>query len=484
MADRDLIQIYGGMEETIPNLAQRQLGYTTDSEKLIIGGLSGNVDVLKRLIEKRTIEFYVDPTGSDTNDGLTDSTPVKTIQKAFDLIDGLRHLGGVVTFKVNLASGNYYETNATLSTPTKERVIIQGVDVGGSPNVPTAIVNGGNDITDYAHGIRISGVGVRAWVKDVKFVNFTSNNTRIGLVGENESDLFTDNVHADTCDWCGIYGFNTVRLRVSGGILNNCRSGAIANDTQATFGYNAETLLVTNCTESGIYFSRGSQGHIDYTDFEDNAIGALVAENARANIVSCNFKRNTTAVRTQTGGLFGDSSNVYFEGTADANTTKYEFKMTSGETNEMRFSEQYQRVAYDRGTHTVSGDTPTTVSTPYTIDAYRMQGVGKSVKVKVYGIATSVTNGSLINITVGGVSAAFGFIGAQAGVIFEVELELLEVPGGYRGFGKMVHGTSLVRTGSFTGFDFTVDSPVEVEVDNAGAGDTCVVYRTEVYLMG
>jgi hypothetical protein len=448
--------------------------------------LSSLTTSLTEITDDYAVSLYVNSTtGSDTNDGLALGTPFKTLKKAFDVLRDNAHRMSKGTWTINLAAGTYTELDVIHDTPSKNRVVIQGVDVGGHPNVPTTIFDGTGG-ADYVHGIRISGIGVRASVRNIKFQNFTSNNTRIGLVGENESDLYAENVHANNCDWTGIYAFNTVRARVSGGILSNSRSGFVANDTEATIGYGGVGTIIQNCTESGIYWSRGSQGHADYCVFEDNAVGLLVAENSRLDTVACNFKRNVVGLRAKTGGVFGEggSPNIFNTGTADANTTNIEYKAFSGDTTELGFTESYTRVGYDRTLRTVTGTTPTTLSTPYTIKANRLQGVGKQCRVLVLGVAT-FTAGSTLTVNFGGMSLALTVPAAGTSVTFELEVTLYEIMGGYRAFGSLKQGLSGIRLGTASsGFTNNADQTITVTATLAGASDTISIYRTDVYLMG
>lgn len=447
--------------------------------------------------------FYVEPrgsqsntinittTGSSSNDGLSTSEPLATFQQAFDVLPnyGRPTLNGI--WSIVAAAGTYTISGGqqTHDTPSLNRVVIRG-PVAGHPNVPTCIVDGTGGAS-YAHGLSVSGLGVKATVRDIKFQNFTSGNTRIGLVGENESDLHTENVHADSCDWCGIYAFSTVRARIAGGILSACRSGFVANDTEATIGYGAASTAdgtqITDCTESGIYWSRGSQGHVDYCLFEDNAIGFLVSENSRCDTVGCDFKRNTVAIRARTGGVFGEggAANVFNTGTADANTTNVEYKAFSGDTAELGLAESWVRVDYDRTARSLSGTTPTTLTTPYTIPANRLSGAGKSCRVHVVGVFTQATAGSTLTVNFGGMALTLAVPGAATNLTFEFDATLYEVSGGYRAIGRLSQGLSAHRYGTATaGFTKTSDQDISIAATLANAGDSMNIYRTDIWILG
>ena len=89
---------------------------------------------------KKEENIYVDLNGSDENDGLSISKPFKTIQKAFNYIKDDVKSSLVKKYIVNIGSGVFNELNILFDTPTVERVVIKGADVGGHPNTPITII--------------------------------------------------------------------------------------------------------------------------------------------------------------------------------------------------------------------------------------------------------------------------------------------------------------------------------------------------------
>lgn len=440
--------------------------------------------------------IYISATGDNNNDGLTSSYPKQTFQAAFDT---LRGYGPLLTGIWNVvAAAGTYEISAgqqTFSTRSYNRVVIRG-ETAGHPNVPTTIIDGGGNQGSYLHGLSASGVGVKVEFRDLKFIRFTeaSGNTRIGLLGENEVDFYTNNIHTDACSWTGIYAFNVIRCRSKGGIIdaNSIGSyGFVTNCSQTTLGYTAsqtsEGVIIKNALTSGVYWSRGSQGHLDYCTLTDNTIGFTVAENSRCHTVGCDFKRNTVGISARTGGVFGDAgsdANVFNNGTVDANTTNIEYKAFSGDTDELATSESWIRVGYDRTLRTASGITSGTFPTIYTLPAYRMSGTGKTCRLHVKGIYT-VTSGSVIIAYFGGMSLSLTVGAAGTSVAFELDVELMEVAGGYRAIGSLRHGLSAQRYGTASsGFDKTATQDIAVGYNLTGAGDSVNIYRSNVYLLG
>lgn len=444
----------------------------------------------------QTNNFYIATTGVSTNDGLTSSQPLATFQQAFDVLNiwAKPVLDG--TWQVSAAAGTYdcSAGQQTYSTPSRNRVIFKG-PAAGHPNVPTCILDGGGNGTAYSHGLSLTDIGTRVLIQDIKFQNFSeaSGNTRIGLVGDNDCDLYTINVHTYNCSWTGIYASHTSHALIAGGILDGAGTSAygfVVKVSECSVGYGAtntsQGVVVKNCLSSGVYWSRGSQGHMDYCILEDNAVGFNVSENSRCDIVGNNFKRNTVAIRATTGGLYGTIvPTVFNDGTADANGTNVENKAYSGDNIELSSSATWSRVAYDRTARTLSGTTPTTLATPYTIPAHRMSGVGKSVRVVSYGVMTAITANSTMSVLFGGMTFTVTVAGAATNVSFELDVTLNEVAGGYRATGKLAQGVNQFRYSTATAsFDKTIDQAISIGATLAGAGDSIAIYRTDVWLIG
>jgi hypothetical protein len=359
--------------------------------------------------------------------------------------------------------------------------------------VPTCIIDGMATATDYLHGIQCKGTGLNVQVQDIKFIRFNGSpgGTRGALLFDDSCDGYALNVHVTGSSWFGIYGSQRTLLRVSGGIIDGCRNGINTDGAKASIGYGATSLaqgpVIKNCTESGIYWARGTDGHHDYVNFEDNAVGTDIDHNSRTDSVGCTFKRNTVGVRTSNGGVFGNNPGVpcnFNIGTADANTTPWEYRAYSGEADEGTTAHSDVRVGYDRTTRSASGTTPATLSTPYTIAPGRMIGAGKSMRVEVFGIYT-VTAGSVLSVTFGGMTLSLTVPGAATAAMFRLSVTLHDVGGGYRSFGELWHSLAAARTGTATdGFVNTASNAITVGCTLAGAGDSISLYRTNVYSIG
>lgn len=433
--------------------------------------------------------------GSATNDGLSVTEPFNNWQPCFD---ALANYGPILqgSWVVEAAAGTYTSAagQQTFRVPSVNRVVFRGPSVGGHPNIPTAIISGTANTGNYVHGL-VFHKDTHVQVQDLKFTGFSGDpagKTRGALLFDEGANGHTKNVHVTGSSWFGVYWSRRSVGRQEGGIIDACRNGVNTDGSKCTVGYNATSIaegtVVKNCSESGVYWSRGTDGHVDFCKIEDNAIGLFIDSNSRVDSISNNFKRNNIGVRTSSSGMFGNNPSSVSEfniGTADANTqADVEYKGLSGEPTELAAGTTPVRIASDRTTRTTSGVGSATLTTPYTIPAGRLRGESKSIRVVVHGIYT-VTTGSGVVVTFGGMSLTLAVPGAATGVTFKCEVELFDVSGGYRSFGSLGHNLVAARTGmASTGFVNTAASTVTVGSVLTGAGDTISIYRTDVFISG
>lgn len=411
---------------------------------------------------------YVNPDGSDGNHGRSADYPLRTFDAAFRALEAE---GPILdgNWVVEAAAGVYPMPGgqATHNTQSINRVIIKGPSVGGHPNEPVAVIDGTGG-GPYRHGLSASGLGVHAEFRDLKFVGFTAgpgDSSRVGCLGENESSVLFTNVHVDGATWCGVYAFNTVRARVHGGVFTGCRSGVVVNDTEAT----VKSTIVRGSTETGIYWSRGSQGHIDYATFEGNAIGFTVGESSRVDEVGNTFRRNRYNIRTHTGGIIGQGGKLSDHGTgADApKIAPVQSFAGSGYAKIRGSAHEWLRVAGTRSTMSHTGTTePTLVYAPHTV---RAGTYGLQVEVVCYGVVDNASGGSLW-ARFGGAVVDCPLPVVTAPAPFELRATLMDAIGGTQAFGRLSvdgHPTRVTRgTGAFdptqdqqVGFGATLSNP-------------------------
>ncbi len=220
-------------------------------------------DILNGKIKQLEADLYVSPTGNDENDGLSDQTPFKTIQKAMDLIfaDQSR------PHKIILAEGTY-STSATgenFPINIKEYVTLTG------QSQENTILDGENQYQLF-HLIN---------TQHVKIENMTIRNGNGdyggALYAENESFemkqlTFTNNQ--------GKYG-GAIYLDGSDGNLENV---VIQNNTSSYYG--------------GAFYLKNSQIKLNraliVNNYSEKRSGVFTINQGAANFVHCTIVGNST----------------------------------------------------------------------------------------------------------------------------------------------------------------------------------------------
>jgi hypothetical protein len=433
-------------------------------------------------------QVYISASGSASNDGLTSALPT-TLAQACGVV--LPNYGPVLAgdWRVLFAAGTYTGHDIQHITPSYQRVWFRGPSVGGTPNVPTAIIDG-TGAPAAAIGLVIRGSGVLVYVTDLKFKNYNfGDNLGIGMIADYGATLGSDNIHSDNCDFAGIYHFDGQSSRINGGIHNNCRAGVWTNATQGTIS-NAK---FTNCYFAGAIRSENSVGHCDNCTFEDCNRGIYATKVSRVHINGCNFKRSTVAaVVADMLGVFYDNSNTYNEGTADANAVKWLNYAFCGE-GETHLSSSFaeRRVALDVSTHNLTGTTSKTVvaSAVYTIPAYWLEDTSKKVRVRVHGnLPAGTPAGCSVGVDFGAtqvdLSVVAGAPPASAGFIYECEVWATAANAQYRS-ANLEASTVATRTGN-AGTSVTTSAALAVNITAqlVNAGDTLAVELIEVWVTG
>lgn len=313
--------------------------------------LNGINDAVKDMYGTTEFNLYVSVTGSDSNDGLTVSTPFATIQKAFDTLTAIGVVGG--TRIINIAAGTYntvsnirgvlgpgnetesgdpdvdpYQTDGVVSV---NYIIIKGPDVGYDPTTnpwptPTAIFDGGGTTSTC---FLLEGRALKVLVKDIKFKNFNGSTSTMALSMDSGS-LRTENVHTEAC---GI-GISCVKgvLEVRGGDMYGT-VGKVGTGVRSLFK-NYHSIGDQSAAGSmrgprirymsaGILAQEGATGHSDSVAYEDCTDAIRVTVNSRVNYSYSDFKRCTRAVRCDFNSVvFGYDDSEFNDGTADANDEK------------------------------------------------------------------------------------------------------------------------------------------------------------------
>jgi hypothetical protein len=383
--------------------------------------------------------------------------------------------------------------------------LVRGPSVGAASGYPEPDVFLDGD-GDPAVVLELDGSGVQVYMTDIKLQNVTGTETGVGLLADHGCVFQCENVHAEDCEWGGIVCFETTFYRVSGGVMTNCRIGCENNASRGTWGASGIGTKFIDCYQTGVHQSRAGQGHIDLCVFEDCARGITLAENSRAHIYSCNFKRSTVAAITaNTGGCWYEDGNTYNEGTADANAVKWVNFAYSGQQYDSAGSgakdflgkaHSEMRIVFDdTGYSFAPGNTNkgTIASTVWTIPAYWFEDKSKKIRIRVTGQlpTTASTN---IGIDFGGTQIDLSPIpGAQAAnnpFHYEIEVWPRLSGGNYSStqrmqsrFGSSNSNTRVLRSASLTA-DTSTALAVHITGQLVNGADTLTVDTIEVWITG
>jgi hypothetical protein len=229
------------------------------------------------VIKRGSDLFYVAPTGSQTNnlyispsgtgDGLSASEP----SSEAGVFAALLNYGPVLDgqWNVRLAAGTYPGGVTMTGLRSRNYLAFYGPNVGGHPNVPTAIIDGTSSSADHGWYFQTN---MTLKVQDIKFQNWTTQSYSHGITVLEASKLYTVNVHTANCSYGGVDIEDRSQLILSGGIHNNATYCIRATyHCTVSIGYNGATAgrpQITGAVAggSGILLSDYSQGHIDYCD--------------------------------------------------------------------------------------------------------------------------------------------------------------------------------------------------------------------------
>lgn len=444
-----------------------------------------------------TFNYYVNPAGSNSNDGQSVGQPFLTIQQALDV---LQNFGPLLpgTFKINLAAGTYTE-GGKLSIGLREanRLQILGPTIA-RPGTPTAIIDGTTAVNPFAfYGQRESNT----YIQDVLAQNFSVAG-QFGFVVEEFSDLYTANVWTANCD-TGIKAQQS-RLFVDGGDINGGRTGVTCiSGTTLTLGHNDTASgtghgpgvgpYIHDQTVQGVLIQENSTGHVDFTTVNNAVIGLDIVEKSRANC-------NTTVITNNSIGVKGRQSSSYAKNgvTYSGNTNDEVLESYSGEINRSGNFPTTARQWMDRTATTyqpgVAGfviATPTIVRTiTAAIKVNTWTTDVKSYRLKVVGNSAGVGGTKVVAIDfAGGASWSFTLPAAGTGA-WTCEGTL--IPNNGAGTAQLFDAV-LSQNGQpsqnlegalainlQTGAD--LDAHVSLTINNAG--DTVTIHRVEGWVTG
>lgn len=268
-------------------------------------------------VQRGSDTFWISPSDSQTNriyvsvggssDGLAATSPA-AVATALSSLESRGYLKG--TWRIVFAAGTYPGGYVLTGVRSSRRIVFEGPDVGGHPNVPTAIIDG---VSGQANGLYLQNY-VLALVQNIKFQNFTAGSTSAGLVVDYHSNLWTINVHAEGNIWAGLNVNNGTKIFVTGGVFRLNRKGIrIYDNCMLSVGYQSSSSrvqLIDN-TEFGVEVRDSSSGHVDYADIERNAVaGMSVWQQSRVASDFAAFVDNPIQIQCQTFSTWASAGNT------------------------------------------------------------------------------------------------------------------------------------------------------------------------------
>ena len=192
------------------------------------------------------------------------------------------------------------------------------------------------------------------------------------------------------------------------------------------------------------------------------------------------FRSNTIGIKTRNGGVYGEGGepNIF-----ENNTTDVFYQAFSGDTNELTWSTSTILVGYERLLKSASGEGTFELSKPYTIKARRLQGVGKYLKIDIYGIGNMSAGSSMI-VTIGDMTIDLPISSALTSSVIKATIELFEVGGGYRAFGYIQGNLSTPRYATSSEFNSDIDNEIVISTKLTGSSDNFNMYRANVFING
>jgi hypothetical protein len=338
-----------------------------------------------------------------------------------------------------LAAGTYASRASLKAGLLSENPIeVNGPNVGGHPNVPTAIISEG--VGASAVGIFITD-GSKLKVTNVKLTGFNGTSSSAAIKAANGSELTTSNVHTDSCYW-GLSGENRSMLVVPDGVHSNhgvinggTGTGAAIRTLQLTRhaigiqnnGNQTTTALFKNCY-TAMLAQESSTGHCDWATVQDCTYGLVTRVNSRINCDGTSFKRNGVDLRAEANAHIYVSGNVVF---APAGVDESANKIMTGSGGnissvdvitglEMQYSTTDKVIDRALKNQTIATTSATnfytaTLKTPLWRNTPTVTSPMKKLFVRIFGTINGTTNTKTINFKLGGIVLPITFTAGETG---------------------------------------------------------------------
>lgn len=441
-------------------------------------------------ISTQTNTLYVATTGSNTNDGLTASEPMLTIQNAVDKIVGTRRSPCVNPWVINAAAGTY--NNAVLLPDgmflSNSYLTIAGPTVASIVTVPTLILDG-----TALSKVNVLDCGAlnKVHLKYIKFTGWgaSANCAAISVGGFLwATDIWND----DGSRSLMFIDRQCVGLLEGGkkdtGLIGvDCYSGSTL-----TIGYNAtsnaDSTTISNTTQAGLYLKSSCHAVGNYVNYTSNAVAVHGYYNSRYDTKGDNFVTNTRVFKMQGSAVSENISPAsnYNHGGGSANTIVWELDQYSSRDIYHADARSGLDVYHSNTSTTLTGTIAATVArSMFTVEAYSFVATGRYIIVECVVTGTGSAATKTVQLKLGTV------------VIGTYTLATGTVTAKFRAMIWAANTTSVVVinevSGSFTlvsamraqpAVTMTSDQALEVWFTISGAADTCVMRETRVEFWG
>ena len=433
--------------------------------------------------------LYVSTTGADTNDGLSASEPLLDYGMSYGILENYGPvLGG--GWIIRLAAGTYPTTAfaAPLLVQSARNLQWEGPDVGGTPNVPTAIIDGlgVSAIAFYFNN------GIQANFVDIKIINFPHPFSG-GILADKFSNIYTQNIHGSG-NGTTLYITGNSDYLIQGGVLEDLVAGiqigpSCHGDVKSATDSLAGGVLIDG-SQYGVTMAELSTGHVDYATIQNcTAAGIIVYNNARCNAAYSDLKRNLVGIEWNSGGIVLDSTVEFNTSTVDGNTTD---RIINGSQLPQVYGSNWKpamRLAWDINQYSHTGDTTKTVlASPVTIPANTFIEENRTYKVKISGTKTGTAGIYTVGVAFSGATVVSnaGPAGTAAGVFLADFTITAAGATSQRSWANFTQSGVAPQVRTFLGSAAAVDTDktLDIEVTLGNAGDTIYITGIEVELIG
>lgn len=265
--------------------------------------------------------LHVAPNGSASNDGLSPSTPVDSLNTA---LSRLVALGPTIDYppEVNIAAGVYDGGAAMPYVRSIRRLKISGPSKGGPRITPDVIIRRGNTSWDYG---LFTGDGTRVTISDIAFEGFDLDSNSAGVRTGPYSDVTLNNVQCSN-NTIGLFALTHTAYTINGCVLtDNGYSGihelfSVVRNTVA--GDDPAQYNVISGSPYGLKAKELCTGHFDRTLVTDCDHAVHLSRSCTVNSEDAIYKRNGIVFAVGPNSAVVANRVIYGAG-ADRNTVKW-----------------------------------------------------------------------------------------------------------------------------------------------------------------